>query len=71
MVHLEVMNPRKISTTFHKIAMEIYGFLLTPPIAKGPILTQIRRLIWRDSHDGKEGVVLLDSHDVFCCTFSF
>lgn len=46
-------------------------FFKPPPIAKGPISTQLRRLILRDSHDGKEGVVPLDSHDVFCCTFSF
>lgn len=63
-IFMEIMN-----------SYEIYVFFNTPPpIAKGPISTQIRRLILRilrDSHDGKEGVVLLDSHDVFCCTLSF
>ena len=58
----------------HELIWNLCFFNTPPPIAKGSISTQIRRLILRilrDSHDGKEGVVLLDSHDVFCCTLSF
>lgn len=66
-------SEKNINNIFMEImnSYEIYVFFNPPQIAKGPISTQIRRLILRDSHDGKEGVVLLDSHDVFCCTFSF